>query len=78
MSNAALSKAECFYEEDEKTFSEYEKTESNRINKPKKMEKAKYSQSAWYYTNTGTFRTIHQLCIFVLHINKFIWKRVYE
>ena len=37
MSNAALSKAECFYEEDEKTFSEYEKMENNRKNKPKKI-----------------------------------------
>lgn len=76
MSNAALSKAECFYEEDEKTFSEYEKTENNRKNKPKKMEKAKYSQSAWYYTNTGTFRTIHQLYLCPPHQQVYLEKGI--
>lgn len=77
MSNAALLKAKCFCEEDEKTFSECEKIENNRKKQPKKMEKTEYSQLAWYYTNTGTFRLVCQLCISVLHI-KFIWKRVYE
>lgn len=48
MSNAALLKVECFCEEDEKTFSEYEKREQQEEKKkqPKKMEKTEYSPLA--------------------------------
>lgn len=78
MSNAALLKVECFCEEDEKTFSEYEKREQQE----KKINLKKWKKQNIHHWHsiiqTLEFSDQYINSIFVLHINKFIWKRVHE